>query len=315
MTLSTDHRHLHHSRFTAGLAALALAVGLAGCTSAATTAGGAAAAAPTLPTPLATSLQTADGTWATIPMGRLDEPFNTFWQLLFKRDGTSRWSNQVEATATATNGGLVLTSFGERSLMVGVRPSVHLTFTPLISTSGSARSWSDGLITAGLAARPNALAADAAGQALALVDVGGGARVLSTTGDISKWRAVTTERALASEPPGQSCGLGSLTAVGFLAGQAVVGAAVPNRVLSGSSPNSPELGALWGQPCRCRSPEVGSRCWPWGGRGLVATVSWPSSGALRPTSSPLGLAPAGAGQSRNLSRSTTSKWCPSALPV
>ena len=112
--------------------------------------------------------------------------------------------------------------------MVGVRPSVHLTFTPLISTSGSARSWSDGLITAGLAARPNALAADAAGQALALVDVGGGARVLSTTGDISKWRAVTTERALASEPPGRSCGLGSLTAVGFLGGQVKVGASCAN---------------------------------------------------------------------------------------
>jgi hypothetical protein len=226
MTGRAERPHLRRSRLTAGLAAPALlALGLTGCSSAPTTAAGrAAAGAPSVPTPLATSLQTAGGTWATIPMGRLDEPLNTFWQLLFKRDGTSRWSDQVEATATATNGGLVLSTLGKRSLMVGVRPSVDLTFTPLISTSGSARSWSDGLITVRLAARPNALAADSAGQALALVDRADGTQVLSTTGDISEWRAVTTEQALAASAPGKSCGVGPLTAVGYLAGEAMVGA-------------------------------------------------------------------------------------------
>jgi hypothetical protein len=155
-------------------------------------------------------------------MGRLDEPLNTFWQLLYKPPGTAPWSNQVEATATATNGGLVLTSVG-RQLMVGVRPSVDLTFSPLISTADAARSWSEGLITAGLAARPAALAAGPGGQALALVDGAGGAQVLTTAGDISKWRTVTTERALAVTGPGRRCGLGALTAVGYLAGQALVG--------------------------------------------------------------------------------------------
>lgn len=229
MSGRAERRHFHISLLQAGLAALAVtALGLAGCSSDATSQGRTAVGAPSLPTPLATSMQAAGGIWATIPMGRLNEPLNTFWQLLFKRAGTARWSNQVEAAATATNGGLVLSTFGERSLMVGVRPSVNLAFTPLISTAGSTRSWSDGLITTTLAARPNALAADAAGEALALVDSAYGAQVLSTKGDISKWRAVTTERALASGAAGRSCGLGSLTAVGYLAGQAMVGASCAN---------------------------------------------------------------------------------------
>ena len=88
MTLSTDHRHLHHSPLYSRARRSGSGGGPCGLHLGSHTAGGAAAGAPTLPTPLATSLQTADGTWATIPMGRLDEPFNTFWQLLFKRDGT-----------------------------------------------------------------------------------------------------------------------------------------------------------------------------------------------------------------------------------
>ena len=70
------------------------------------------ATAPEIPTPLATSVQTLDGTWATIPMGRLDEPLNTFWQLFYRPNGAVAWSNRVEATATATNGGLVLAADG-----------------------------------------------------------------------------------------------------------------------------------------------------------------------------------------------------------
>ena len=156
-------------------------------------------------------------------MGRLDEPLNTFWQLMFKPTTEAPWSNQVEATATATNGGLVLASAGGRSLIVGVRPSVDLTFTPLISTSDAARSWSEGLVSQALAARPDALATDGDGQALALVDDGGGARVLASTGDLSAWRTLTTAHALAAGGPGRSCALRSLTAVSYLAGQALVG--------------------------------------------------------------------------------------------
>jgi hypothetical protein len=87
------------------------------------------------------------------------------WQLLFRPAGTASWSDQVESTATATNGGLVLASAGGRSLIVGVRPAEDFTFSPLISTDDAARSWSNGLLTDGLAAHPDALATDAAGHA------------------------------------------------------------------------------------------------------------------------------------------------------
>jgi hypothetical protein len=157
-------------------------------------------------------------------MGRPDQPLNTFWQLFFRPTGARSWSDQVRATATATNGGLVLAS-GGTSLIVGIRPSELLTFTPLIATSDGARSWSDGLVAEGLAARPDALAAGPDGQALALVDghAGAGPRVMATGGDLSTWRVLISQRSLAAGEPGSSCGLGSLTAVAYLAGHALVG--------------------------------------------------------------------------------------------
>ena len=127
-------------------------------------------AAPSIPTPLATSIQTSAGTWATVAMGHLDEPLNTFWQLFFRPTGSASWSNQVKATAVATNGGLVLASPGGPGLLVGVRPTNLLTFSPLIYTSDAGRSWSTGLLADGLAARPDALAAASASRMLALVN-------------------------------------------------------------------------------------------------------------------------------------------------
>ena len=217
------HRRLF--RGAAALAVLALAgTGLESCSSAAGPSSGAAApaAAPSVPTPLATSVETATGTWATVPMGSLDQPINTFWQLLFRPAGAASWSNQVEATATATNGGLVL-SPGGGSLIVGVLPSVDLTFTPLVATADPERSWSTGLITAGLAARPDALAGAGGGGALALVNQRGGARVLITEGGLSTWRTLVSQNVLSETGAGRSCALGALTAVGYLRGQALIG--------------------------------------------------------------------------------------------
>ena len=178
------------------------------------------ASAPEIPTPLATSVQTSQGTWATLPMGRLDEPLNTFWQLFYRPSTAMTWSNKVEATAT--NGGLVLATTGAR-LLVGVRPSVDLVFTPLISTSDGGRSWSDGLVTRELAAHPDALAMSK-GQALALVDRGTRAQVWAGTGSISRWRRLVTYLDLGDGKAGRSCGLGSLTSVGYLGAHALVGA-------------------------------------------------------------------------------------------
>lgn len=180
--------------------------------------------APAISTPLATSIQTTAGTWATVAMGRLDQPLNTFWQLLFRPAGGASWSDRVEATAVATNGGLVLTSPRGRGVLVGVRPTNLLTFSPLIFSADAGRSWSTGLLSAGLAARPDALAASSASDLLALVNARAGAQVLSSTSGPSGWRASITARALSSTPAGRSCGLAAITAVAYMAQAPLIGA-------------------------------------------------------------------------------------------
>ena len=217
-------RAIRWPRPAAVLMALVLSVaGLDGCSGSGTALGetDGPITAPETPTPLATSVRTSEGTWATIPMGRLDEPLNTFWQLFYRPNGSVPWSDRVEATATATNGGLVLASAGP-SLLVGVRPSVDLTFTPLISTSNGGRSWSDGLVAKQLAARPDALATFS-GHALALVNSSVGGQVLADVGGISKWRALVTQGGLARARAEKSCSLGSLTSVGYLGARPLIG--------------------------------------------------------------------------------------------
>ena len=155
-------------------------------------------------------------------MGHLDQPENTFWQLFFRPPGVVSWSDQAQATATATNGGLVLATDGVVAASWGCGLPRTSRISPLIATSDGARSWSDGLVADRLAARPDALAANTNGQALALVAGPDGGQVLTTAGGISAWRTLATERQLAAGA-GRSCGLGLLTAVGYVGGRAVIG--------------------------------------------------------------------------------------------
>jgi len=179
-------------------------------------------------TPVATSVRTRGGTWAAVPMGHLNQPLNTFWQLLYRPAGGSAWSNRVKATAVATNGGLVLASppRGD-TLAVAVRPSYLLHYTPLLATADDGRSWSDGLLDASLAARPSALAAGPSGRLLALVEAGpghGSEVQQSARANLSGWRALVSASSLAASGAGRACGLQSLTAAGFLEGRALLGA-------------------------------------------------------------------------------------------
>ena len=176
-----------------------------------------------LPTPLATSVRAGGGTWATVPMGNLTQPLNTFWQLFYRADGSTSWSDKVQATAVATNGGLVLATAG-KSLSVGVRPSNDLTFSPIISTVDSGRSWSNGLLSQGLAAHPEALATGPRGTALAIVDGPRGGEVLNSTHGLSSWQSLVSTDTLSSGPSGRACDLRALTAVGYASGTALLGA-------------------------------------------------------------------------------------------
>jgi hypothetical protein len=201
---------------------MALAAALTGCgrpTPETTT----AVTPPSVTAPLATSIAAAGGTWATLPMGHLDDPLNTFWQLFYRPAGSSLWSDQVQATATATNGGLVLASASGRSLLVGVRPSNLLHDSPIIATSDGGRAWSDGL-TSGLVARPAGLAAGESGQALALVASGSASTVEASPGDLFTWQKLTSLADLAAAPSAPSCDPVALGAVGYEAANPVIGA-------------------------------------------------------------------------------------------
>jgi hypothetical protein len=166
--------------------------------------------------PLSTSLVTPQGTWAVTVMGGSAAAENDFWQLFVRPAGTGRWS-LATPQGVADNGGLVATSgAGGSSLLVGFRPSQGLTFSPLATSSDTGRSWTPGLLDAGLADVPDAMAVAPSGQTLALLH-DGGIEAAATTGAAAagQWSRLATLAALAASAPGRSCGLEAVNAVSF----------------------------------------------------------------------------------------------------
>jgi hypothetical protein len=193
-------------QFRLAAAATAL-LGLTACASASAKVSTAPATAAT--TPLATSLVTAQGGWATMVMGGPAADENNFWQLFVRAPGARTWS-LVTPPGVADNGGLVAAG-SATSLLIGFRPSQDLAFSPLASSGNAGKTWSAGLLDASLADVPDALSTGPGGQQLALlsdgtVDVG------SASGS---WSTLTTFKALAASAPGRACGLQDVTAVSF----------------------------------------------------------------------------------------------------
>jgi hypothetical protein len=166
---------------------------------------------PPLTAPLSTSLVTAQGTWAVAVMGGAD---NTFWQLFFRPATSGRWS-LVTPQGVADNGGLVAAD-GGAYLVVGFRPSQNLAFSPLATSTDTGRNWTPGLLDAGLANTPGAIAVGSSGRTLALLQ-DGTIEAAPTAGSAAagQWTPLTTLKALAASPPGRACGLEGMTAVSF----------------------------------------------------------------------------------------------------
>ena len=166
--------------------------------------------------PLATSLVTAQGAWATAVMGGPAGSPDGFWQLFARPAGADRWS-LVTPPGVADNGGLVATGgAGGASLLVGVRPSQYLAFSPLATSSDTGQSWTPGLLDAALADVPDALAVGALGRVLALLHDGGIDQAPSgAAAAAGQWSQLTTLGALAASAPGRSCGLAAVNAVSF----------------------------------------------------------------------------------------------------
>ena len=166
--------------------------------------------------PLATSLVTAQGTWAVAVMGGSAASQNNFWQLFVRPAGASRWS-LATPEGVADNGGLVASGDpAGTSLVVGFRPSQALAFSPLATSSDTGRDWTPGLLDADLADVPDAMAVAPSGQTLALLHDGA---VESAAGAAAAtaghWSRLTTLPALAATAAGRECGLVAVNAVTF----------------------------------------------------------------------------------------------------
>ena len=169
---------------------------------------------PAVTAPLSTSLVTAQGTWAIAVMGGSAASDNNFWQLFARPAGVSKWS-LVTPTGVADNGGLVAAGT-QASLLVGVRPSQNLAFSPLAASTDAGQHWTPGLLDADLADAPDALAAAPSGPELALLQNGNIEQApTASAAAAGQWSSLTTRSALAASAPGRSCGLVAVQAVSF----------------------------------------------------------------------------------------------------
>jgi hypothetical protein len=219
-----------------GRAARGRALAIAGATAAVLAvpacAAPAAAPAPSAPAakpagvalPLATSLVTAGGSWALVPMA--SDP--AFWQVFARLGSASAWRLDTPP-GVALNGGLVAAAEADGGLTVAVRPSRDLEFTPLAATTAGGTTWTTPPpLQAGIADSPDALAAS--GRVLAAV-AGHGVVEASTDGGAA-WRTLPA-------PAPRECGAVTVTSVsltggtGLLAGGAC-GPDGPAVLLSGS---------------------------------------------------------------------------------
>jgi hypothetical protein len=166
------------------------------------------------PVPLSTSLVTGQGTWAVAVMGGEAGGDDNFWQLFARPAGASGWS-LVTPPGVADNGGLVAAA-GAAALVVGFRPSQNLAFSPLATSTDAGRDWAPGLLDAGLADSPGAIAVAPSGRVLALLQ-DGSIQTAPTAGEAAagRWTLLTTLRALTASAAGRECGLSGVTAISF----------------------------------------------------------------------------------------------------
>lgn len=144
-------------------------------------------------------------------MGGSSAQQENFWQLIARPAAAARWS-LATPPGVADNGGLVGASLGGGSLAAGFNPSQDLTFSPLAITHDGGTHWVPGLLPAGLAAVPSALAAGPGGRLIALTNRG--LAEMSAPGGTG-WTRLASVASLAATPAGRSCGLKSLTAAAF----------------------------------------------------------------------------------------------------
>ena len=202
---------------------------------------GAAGAPSPSPVPLGASTTTPTGSSVVLAMGHLDSPSNTFWEVFLEPAGSASWVLHTPP-GVASNGGLVVGSAPSSALTVGFLVSADLKFSPVAQSTDGGAHWSPGELPSPLASTPDALAVGPTGETMAVV---AGQRVLQTTGDLSAWTTLTSQRALRGAAP--SCGVADVTAVAYNAAvQPLVGVSCTHPGQVGILvPTRPVPGTTW----------------------------------------------------------------------
>lgn len=163
-----------------------------------------------------------DGSWATVVMGHLDDPLNTFGELLYRPTcpvaATCVPGQWVLATppGVASNGGLFAAVDSGGTLTAGFGVSLGLTFSPLATTADAGSTWATGILPAALVPVADALATSGRNR-LALVSSGGG-RVLASGVDLSTWSVLARRPAIVAAASRSGCPAGSADAVAMTTG-------------------------------------------------------------------------------------------------
>jgi hypothetical protein len=187
----------------AAAAAIASTAALAACGSSSSAAHPAAADAPAVS--LATSLSTAQDSWAIVPMSA--NP--AFWEVFVRPAKSATWT-LVTPPGVADNGGLVAAADAGSGLTVAVRPSQDLEFSPLASTGNAGSTWSAGSpLSAGVASSPGALAVQ--GSQLAALLGNGAIEASSNAG--GSWRTLAKPGAIAVSAAGRKCGTVAVSSI------------------------------------------------------------------------------------------------------
>jgi hypothetical protein len=168
----------------------------------------AGAATPIPALPLASGVSTPSQSVVSLPMGHLDDPDNTFWELFLQPAGSTSWTLRTPP-GVADNGGLAVAVPSPGPVTVGFLPSQLLRFSPLAQSTDGGKTWSTGDLTGSLVAGPDTLAGGPPDPTVALV-AGSGQTVLSSS-NLSDWRSLVTTKALAKSV--KDCGVQRITAV------------------------------------------------------------------------------------------------------
>ena len=156
-----------------------------------------------------------------VPMGRLNDPLNTFFQSFTSVNGGA-WKLSTPK-GSGTNGGIVVASPARGALAIRQFDQSHV--SAVSAVIGGEQVTLGGRIIAALAPSPSALATQ--GSSVFFVTANGSLEELSPTAQLAK--VITTQRQIAASAAGRRCGVQAITAVAVnSAGQIALGARCGN---------------------------------------------------------------------------------------